>query len=134
MKNNNLIEIATSTGKLEGLKENDVMIFKGVPYARTPDGSRRFKKPLKAYPSTKKINCRSFGDCAAQIEPPRNKHFLWLLNQSKSTEDCLNLNIYAPTDVNEKIPVMVYFHGGAYSFGSATAPTVDGRCLAKAGR
>lgn len=134
MKNNDLIEIATSTGMLKGFHNNDVMIFKGIPYAHTPDGSRRFKKPLKLPASKQRITCQTFGNCAPQVEPPRNNHFSWLLNQSKSTEDCLNLNIYAPTDINKKIPVMVYFHGGAYSFGSATAPAVDGRYLAKAGK
>lgn len=50
------------------------------------------------------------------------------------SEDCLFLNVwtsnYAPA---EPLPVMVYFHGGAYSTGSVTDPLNDGAALAARG-
>jgi para-nitrobenzyl esterase len=49
-------------------------------------------------------------------------------------EDCLLLNLWAPTSRTLRArPVMVYFHGGAYSNGSVTDPLNDGAKLAMRG-
>jgi len=50
------------------------------------------------------------------------------------SEDCLFLNVWTP-DANAaaRRPVMVYFHGGAYSTGTATRPELDGARLAAQG-
>jgi carboxylesterase type B len=39
--------------------------------------------------------------------------------QRMSEIDCLNLNIYAPPDLSEKVPVFAYIHGGAFSMGDS---------------
>lgn len=50
------------------------------------------------------------------------------------SEDCLFLNIWAPLEPSPgPRPVMVYFHGGAYSTGSVTDPVNDGAALAQRG-
>lgn len=53
------------------------------------------------------------------------------------SEDCLFLNVWTPAHQYEgkgpKLPVMVYFHGGAYSTGSVTDPLNDGAALAERG-
>ncbi|NRD89193.1 carboxylesterase [Sphingopyxis sp. BSNA05] len=50
------------------------------------------------------------------------------------SEDCLFLNVWTPAgDAKEARPVMVYFHGGAYSTGSVTDPVNDGTNLAASG-
>ena len=50
------------------------------------------------------------------------------------SEDCLFLNVWIPSGVSkESRPVMVYFHGGAYSTGSVTDPVNDGTNLAANG-
>ncbi len=50
------------------------------------------------------------------------------------SEDCLFLNVWTPTTATKKPrPVMVYFHGGAYSSGSVTDPLNDGARLAAQG-
>src|SRR3546814_2402203 len=50
------------------------------------------------------------------------------------SEDCLFLNVWTPSGVADaKRPVMVYFHGGAYSAGSVTDPINDGAALAARG-
>src|SRR3546814_3528166 len=50
------------------------------------------------------------------------------------SEDCLFLNVWTPDpEVADKKPVMVYFHGGAYSTGSVTDPINDGSRLATRG-
>ena len=50
----------------------------------------------------------------------------------EGSEDCLFLNVWTPAR-NGRRPVMVYFHGGAYSSGSANSPLLDGRPLAARG-
>ena len=51
-----------------------------------------------------------------------------------ASEDCLFLNLWAPKGKAKRSrPVMVYFHGGAYSTGSVTDPINDGAALAARG-
>ena len=51
-----------------------------------------------------------------------------------ASEDCLFLNLWAPkAKAKQPRPVMVYFHGGAYSTGSVTDPVNDGAALATHG-
>lgn len=52
---------------------------------------------------------------------------------SHEAEDCLFLNVWAPGTTSEARPVMVYFHGGAYSNGSVGDPVNDGARLAERG-
>jgi para-nitrobenzyl esterase len=49
------------------------------------------------------------------------------------SEDCLFLNVWRRQDARPRRPVMVYFHGGAYSTGSVTDPLNDGATLAERG-
>lgn len=49
------------------------------------------------------------------------------------SEDCLFLNVWVPARGRAGLPVMVYFHGGAYSRGSVTDPLNDGAALAARG-
>ncbi len=51
----------------------------------------------------------------------------------EGSEDCLFLNIWTPARDGRRRPVLVYFHGGAYSSGSADSPLLDGRNLAARG-
>ncbi len=49
------------------------------------------------------------------------------------SEDCLFLNVWVPAAGGAGLPVMVYFHGGAYATGSVTDPLNDGAALAARG-
>jgi para-nitrobenzyl esterase len=46
-------------------------------------------------------------------------------------EDCLTLNVWTPALDNGKRPVMVWLHGGAFSYGSANSAWYDGGPLAR---
>ena len=48
---------------------------------------------------------------------------------TRADEDCLFLNVWAPSGAAGQ-PVMVWVHGGAYIFGSGSQPLYDGRALA----
>ena len=49
------------------------------------------------------------------------------------TEECLTLNVFAPADTNDKLPVLVWIHGGAFTNGTAHASWYDGSNLAARG-
>ncbi|OXB61789.1 hypothetical protein ASZ78_004062, partial [Callipepla squamata] len=47
--------------------------------------------------------------------------------QFRTSEDCLYLNVYSPADKKDKLPVMVWIHGGNFVFGGASR--YDGSAL-----
>jgi para-nitrobenzyl esterase len=49
------------------------------------------------------------------------------------SEDCQFLNVWVPAGERRGLPVMVYFHGGAYSAGSVADPLNNGGMLAARG-
>ena len=51
---------------------------------------------------------------------------------TSTSEDCLYLNVFLPLESvkEEKLPVMVWLHGGGFSGGSSTLEAYDGRYLA----
>src|SRR5262249_45979639 len=52
----------------------------------------------------------------------------------ETSEDCLYLNVWtAAKSPSERLPVMVYIHGGGYRDGSGSALVFDGEALAHKG-
>lgn len=112
----------TPLGLIEGVRDGLVECYYNVPYAMAPTGDRRFAPPVPVQ------RWRGTLDCTMPVTaaPQKNAPF--------GDEDCLKLNIWTPaTDKQNELPVYVWFHGGAFQSGSASAPVYDGRELAKAG-
>ncbi|KAF8608652.1 alpha/beta-hydrolase [Ceratobasidium sp. AG-I] len=84
--------------------------FLGIPFARPPVGSLRFKPPVPWSPgNTSKVNATQAGySCENGIAG--------FITNTES-EDCLTLNIWKPTNVTGKVPVMVWIYGGAFYVG-----------------
>ena len=107
-------------GRYVGIRESGVSVFKGIRYAR----AKRFMRPVVESWSGKRVRAQAFGTVAPQRAE----------QAEKMDEDCLFLNIWTPeTDARAARPVMVYFHGGAYSNGSVTDPLTHGGTLAARG-
>lgn len=121
--------VNTLSGPVVGVWSDGIRVFKGIPYARPPVDELRFAPPQSAEPWTEPRDCTRFGDIAVQN---RGKTSLTPSTISMS-EDCLNLNIWTPADVdsNQKLPVYVFIHGGAYATGSGSIPIYDGTGFAK---
>ena len=122
------VEATVSGGGLRGYLENDVRIFKGVPYAQPPVGPLRWRPPQPAQVWTGVRDAQAFGSDCMQ------NRVGWDDTQTKLpvSEDCLTLNVWAPASA-AKAPVMVWIHGGGYVMGSGSQPVFDGAALARRG-
>ena len=59
----------------------------------------------------------------------------WLEADNGFSEDCLNLNVWAPEDIgDELLPVVVYVFGGGWVLGANTQTTSNASGLAATGR
>ena len=98
------------------------IIFKGVPYAKPPVGDLRWRSPQPMDDWTEIRNATEVGaSCSPNDWAPA-----W-------SEDCLYLNIFVPKrafEENRKVPVAVWFHGGAFAGGAGSIILYDGRHFA----
>jgi para-nitrobenzyl esterase len=101
------------SGTTIGKPGNEVSIFRGIPFAAPPVGELRWKPPQPAVPWDDIRECTKFSAISPQMEMPGMPSPLPL------SEDCLYLNVLTPArQPNEKLPVMVWMHGGMYALGS----------------
>jgi para-nitrobenzyl esterase len=129
--NHNTI-VKTDYGKLRGYvnEDKDVLVWKGVPYARPPVGELRWMAPLDPEPWHGVRDATLPANKCTQLFTTSE----WLRTgvvDPDSSEDCLYLDIYRPQRPayhHEKLPVYVYIHGGSNNFGSAWQ--YDGSALA----
>jgi para-nitrobenzyl esterase len=118
----NSIDADTTYGMVRGIREKGVNIFKGIPYAGSVSGERRFRRPVELKPWAGVRDALQFG--APAIQSPRQ-------NEPDPAEDCLFLNIWTPENDNQKQPVMFYNHGGGFVIGSGGTVLQDGANLAR---
>ena len=111
--------------------------FKGVPYGASTAGANRFMPPQKPKPWTGVRDATAWAGHAPQASPGSRRPELANLSgepdKVPESEDCLTLNLWTPGFDNAKRPVMVWFHGGAFSYGSPNVPRTDGANLARRG-
>ncbi len=112
----------TNYGKIKGYREEGVNIFKGIPYAGSTSGERRFRRPDKLEAWTGVKETIKLG--APAIQNPRR-------NEPNPAEDCLFLNVWTPANDNKKRAVMFYNHGGGFVIGSGGSGGQDGANLAR---
>ena len=114
--------------------QQSVNQYLGIPYARPPVGELRWLPP-QPLPAWKKLRpVTRYG-----MPAPQNPSHLFEIRgpggESPESEDCLYLNIYTPAKPKqEKLPVMVWIHGGAFYLGAGSQALYDGKYLAASGR
>ena len=124
----------TQYGKVRGYLESDVLTFQGIPYGQSTGGENRWlpAKPPKPwdgeYPAlVYGANCPQRLHDFTAIE----QSFLYQWTDGYMSEDMLKLNVWTPS-LTGKRPVLVYYHGGGFTFGSAyELASQDGAQLAR---
>jgi len=100
------------SGTVIGEVGKEVSIFRGIPYAAPPVGALRWKPPQPAAPWKGIRECTHFTAISPQVFMPGMESALPV------NEDCLYLNVVTPArKTDERLPVMVWMHGGGYSMG-----------------
>lgn len=120
-------ELVTTGGRLSGRDEGTLAVYLGIPYAAPPTGALRWRPPVPAPRWSGTLAARSFGPAAPQTDGPPS--VLPNLDPGAQDEDCLTLNVWAPTDARDR-PVLVWIHGGAFISGGTAIPSYDGSRLA----
>ncbi|XP_020845084.1 cocaine esterase-like [Phascolarctos cinereus] len=120
----------TESGQIQGTQisikgiDKGVSVFLGIPFAKPPVGALRFSPPQ---PSDSWSNVRDATTyspvCLQNVTPLESMAKVMKVNIPipANSEDCLYLNIYVPDHTKEgaRLPVMVWIHGGALTFGGA---------------
>jgi len=121
--------IETSSGLVMGQTNNCAHTFYNIPYAEPPVGELRWKYPSEASYRDEMINS-TFNDERKCFQSG---------SDTKNTEDCLVLTINTPSGLQHYLegnkisgdyPVLVWFHGGAFSFGAGNVALYEARMLA----
>lgn len=118
--------VTVEQGQLQGRVVNSptgkaFYSFQGIPYAKPPLGSLRFKAPQPPEPWEGIRDASAEGNVSAQID--------FFKKEYTGDENCLFLNIYTPNLDGEFLPVMVFIHGGGFVFGSGNSSLYGGDYL-----
>jgi len=121
-------------GLLAGVpgRNADVRVYRGIPYAAAPAGDLRWKPPQPPASWQGVRDASKPGNACPQ--PPYPTNGLYGSAPPPIGEDCLNLNIWTPAkSAGDRLPVMVWIHGGGFSHGTGAAIGYDGENLARHG-
>jgi para-nitrobenzyl esterase len=123
-------QVKTAAGMVQGVATADQQIrtFKGIPYAAPPVGDLRWRAPQPAAAWQGTRDASKFGPACLQGSIYGD------INFSELSEDCLTLNIWtAAKSATERLPVMVWIHGGGFQAGGGAEPRHDGVAFARRG-
>ena len=121
--------VSVEQGRVEGVIENNITVFKGIPFAQPPVGDLRWKAPQPVKKWEGVLKADKFAPACPQMKLnyPGFK-------SPETSEDCLYLNVWTPAkNSGEKLPVMVWIYGGGFAMGATSVPGYSGEQLANLG-
>ena len=116
--------IQLTSGQVSGVDlDSGVTVYRGIPFAAPPVGDLRWQAPQPAIPWRGVYAADDFGPVCMQRR-----------GRGLMSEDCLFLNVWTDADsADEKLPVMVWIHGGGWTSGASSGRTYDGEAFAANG-
>lgn len=115
--------VMTEYGLVQGVAENGLTVYRGIPFAAPPVGELRWRGPQ---PAAKWDGVRA----ATKFAPDPYQGD----GKGNVSEDCLYLNMWTPAKTpKDRVPVLVWIYGGGFSFGSTSTPVHNGEHLARKG-
>ncbi|MGH9089847.1 MAG: carboxylesterase/lipase family protein [Acidimicrobiales bacterium] len=121
-----VLEVAA--GRIRGRRRGGVWSYRGVPYARSPEGPLRWRPPQPVVPWAGVRDATAFGPTAPQ--PPPIPGVAVPGDPLDQSEDCLSLNVWTPAPDGARRPVMVWIHGGGFTSGTGASILYRGADLA----
>ncbi|KAM7315230.1 acetylcholinesterase [Ixodes scapularis] len=120
--------VTTKSGLVRGTllrtTTGQVRAFLGIPFAEAPVGDLRFKKPEPKQPWNYVYNATSLPKMCSQPSVHLTK-FYQVNTENSVSEDCLFLNVFVPISNCTQMPVVVYIHGGAFTYGGISMNITD---------
>ncbi len=126
------ITLDTPCGPVRGAADDQVLAFKGIPYALPPTGALRFRAPQPHPAFDRPCNAFAFGPAPMQPERLLAKNGRKFIGDALPSEDCLYLNVWAPATPGPH-PVFVWIYGGSNIYGATSQPIYDGAQFARDG-
>jgi para-nitrobenzyl esterase len=128
------VTVEIASGRLKGYAIDGISAFLGIPFAEPPFGPLRFQPPVTRQPWSGVRDATVAGMAYPQPTIDLGGGGADAFTGPGSIgEDCLNLNVWAPTNTNGGLPVMVWIHGGGYITGSGSARSNHGWTWARDG-
>lgn len=126
--------VRTAEGPVRGARtapDGDVVAFRGIPYAAPPVGALRWRPPQPVRAWTDARDATRHGHDCMQLPLPGDA----ASSGAPRGEDCLVLNVWRPAAARagERLPVLVWIHGGGFLNGAASVPMFDGSRFARTG-
>jgi para-nitrobenzyl esterase len=126
--------IAVDSGRLAGTElVSGVRAYLGVPFAAPPVRELRWRAPQPVTPWQGTYHAdRTAPECIQTLRAHDINHYF---GEEATSEDCLYLNIWAPSRSagTQPVPVVVWIYGGGFTIGSASMANYNGEQLAKKG-
>ncbi|KAJ3151378.1 hypothetical protein HK101_001894 [Irineochytrium annulatum] len=114
--------VALDYGAFTGVTDSSgLLIWKGIPFAQPPVGPLRFKPPQNITASLGEVNANAYGPACPQASKTGAPF--------DGSEDCLQLNVWAPPNA-KNLPVMIWIYGGSFTSGSTSVMLYEGANIA----
>jgi para-nitrobenzyl esterase len=126
--------VAIDSGKVAGkVLSSGVRTYLGIPFAAPPTGAFRWREPqpVKAWKGVYNAD-RKGPECIQVLRPHNINHYF---GEEPSSEDCLYLNLWAPSSAKagSNLPVIVFIYGGGSTIGSSGMAIYGGETVAQRG-
>ena len=118
--------VKTRQGLVKGTTDQNICVWKGIRYAKAPQGELRYRAPQAPDSWAGVKDATAFGAVALQMKKI-------LVGNELQSEDCLSLNVWSPAADGKKRPVMVWIHGGGFVGGSGSSDLYDGTHIVQRG-